>query len=333
MSIEAVKRVAVLPPGLFRLVLAFAVVVSHASRFDIGRLAVLLFFYLSGYWVSRVYLSEFDGRRWLSFYIGRWLRIAPLYFIVMFAAALFRVLPVSWENLTLIGVDTTHRDPTGVAWSLDIELQFYLLLPLAFAIRWPRGAILPALGVLTALGWWLHDRLGLGSALMYLPVFALGTLNAQTRWVPTSKTALMSLAAFGLLTAAIAAMPATEVFLDKTKPHPFDQDWFSMIWMLPLVPYIACSLAQKSSRFDRDVGNWSYPLYLVHYPLIALAATYGYSKWVGVAAALGVALSLFYGPDRFFERGRRWVINGGWKVSKPDPATPTPQTQAPIQGS
>ena len=88
MTFDALKRSAVLPPGAFRLMLASAVVVSHASRFDVGRLAVLLFFYLSGYWVSRIYQSEFAGRRWLMFYVGRWLRITPLYFIAMLAAAL-----------------------------------------------------------------------------------------------------------------------------------------------------------------------------------------------------------------------------------------------------
>ena len=41
MTFETLKRSAVLPPGAFRLLLAAAVVVSHASRFDIGRLAVL----------------------------------------------------------------------------------------------------------------------------------------------------------------------------------------------------------------------------------------------------------------------------------------------------
>lgn len=321
MTFDVLKRSAVLPPGAFRLVLASAVVVSHASRFDIGRLAVLLFFYLSGYWVSRIYKSEFAGRRWLMFYLGRWLRIAPLYLIVMLAAAWLRGLPLSWENFTLIGVNTTGRDPTGVSWSLDIELQFYLMVPLLFMTPWPRAVILPALTLLTAAGWWLHAQLGVATALMYLPVFALGAVNAETRWRPERRTALLSLAGFVLCTAAIAAVPATAGFLDKTRPHPFDQDWFSMLWMLPLVPYVAASLAEKSSPFDRDVGNWSYPLYLVHYPLIALFVAHGHTKWIGVALAPAVALALFYGLDRRFERVRRWALSGGWRAQKPATAT------------
>ena len=323
MPLDALKRNAVLPPGAFRLVLASAVVVSHASRFDIGRLAVLLFLYLSGYWVSRIYQSEFAGRRWLMFYLGRWLRIAPLYLIVMLAAAWLRGLPLSWENFTLIGVYTTGRDPTGVSWSLDIEMQFYLLVPLLFAVAWPRAMIIPAVTMLTALGWWIESRFGVATVLMYLPAFALGSWNAHSRWQPGRGVALASLGAFALFTAVIAVVPATEAFLDKTRPHPaFDQDWFSMIWMLPLIPYVAASLAKTSSRFDRDVGNWSYPLYLVHVPLIALCEVHGQTKWIGVALAPVVALTLFYGLDRRFEHLRRWVLKGGWWANKPATATP-----------
>jgi len=48
------------PPGLFRFLLALAVVVSHLSKLDIGRMAVLLFFFLSGYWVSKIWITKFE---------------------------------------------------------------------------------------------------------------------------------------------------------------------------------------------------------------------------------------------------------------------------------
>ena len=38
--------------------------------------------------------------------------------------------------------------------------------------------------------------------------------------------------------------------------------------MIPLLPYVARSLTVKSSKLDRHLGNLSYPLYLVHLPLI-----------------------------------------------------------------
>lgn len=307
MSLEAIKRAAILPPGAFRLALAVAVVVSHVSRFDIGRLAVLLFFYLSGYWVARIWAGEFEGRRWGAFYASRWLRIAPLYFLAMALFAWLRGLPVHVENFTLLGLDTTHRDPTGVAWSLDIELQFYLLMPLLLAA--PKALRLPGLIVLAAAGWGLHYGAGVNTALMYLPVFALGMLNAKTRWSPDQRVALASLSGFLAITILSAAIPFTAAFLNKRTPDPFDIDLFGMLWMLPLTPYVAASLAIKSTKLDRDMGNWSYPLYLVHVPLIVLFTAHGLSKWLALPVAFGLALAMFYGPDRAFEQIRRRIIS------------------------
>jgi peptidoglycan/LPS O-acetylase OafA/YrhL len=121
------------------------------------------------------------------------------------------------------------------------------------------------------------------------------------------------------VTGLILWIPMTAMFLDKHKPHPFDLDLFSMLWTLPLIPYVASSLGVRSSVRDRDVGNWSYPLYLVHYPLIAVFVAHGHTKWIAIALAPLAALALYYGPDRLFERLRRSLIQGTWKG--PSPAT------------
>jgi peptidoglycan/LPS O-acetylase OafA/YrhL len=317
----------ILPPGAFRMVLAMAVVISHVTRADIGRIAVLLFFFLSGFWVSKIYKGEFGRTDWRRFYASRWLRIAPLYFIVLTAYAFLRGDVIHPSSLTIFGLYTAKRDPLGVAWSLDIELQFYLLLPLFFVVahRLSMTARVLLTAALTAAGWWVHSRFGLGTVFMYLPTFALGALTEQTGWAPGPKAAAASLVGFGAVTVAFALIPYTSTFLDKTVPDPFDRDLFSMVWMLPILPYVAQSLAHKSSRLDRDVGNWSYPLYLVHWPLIALFVGWGLSKWLAVPFALAIALALFYGPDQIFERHRRLVVNGAKALAA------RPRTSAPRQ--
>ncbi len=305
------------PPGAFRLFLAFLVLVSHASRFDIGHFAVLLFFLLSGYWVRRIYRSEFGERRWLTFYVSRWLRVAPLYYIVALLAAVIRGYPIGWDTFTIFGVASHDHDPTGVSWSLDVELQFYVLAPLLFALAPRRILFALATAILCAFGWWLKIRFQIETAFAYLPMFAIGSLIAETGWRPGRKQALASAAGFVAVTGLIVLIPATAAFIDKTRPHPFDLDLFSMLWTLPLLPYVAASLGTRSSALDRDVGNWSYPLYLVHYPLIAIFVAHGHSKWIGVALAPVVALALYYGPDRFFEHLRRNFIQGAWKPAPP----------------
>jgi peptidoglycan/LPS O-acetylase OafA/YrhL len=316
---ERARSIAVAPPGAFRLLLAFLVLISHSSRLDVGLLAVLLFFLLSGYWVRRIYQSEFEGRRWLTFYVSRWLRIAPLYFIVALVAAIARGLPLGWENLTIFGIASTGRDPTGVSWSLDVELQFYLLAPLVFQFSRRRVLSAAVIAVLAVLGWWVKARYGIVTVFMYLPVFAVGSLVAETGWRPDRNGALASLAGFILTTVLILLIPSTAVFLNKEKPHPLDDGLFGMLWMLPLLPYVAASLWSRSGPRDRDIGNWSYPLYLVHYPLIAFVVAHGQTKWIGVALAPLVALALYYGPDRLFERLRRAFIRGAWRTTSPAP--------------
>jgi peptidoglycan/LPS O-acetylase OafA/YrhL len=146
----------VLPPGAFRLVLALAVVASHVTPLDIGRLAVLAFFFLSGFWSSRIWAQKFGSGATLRFYAARWLRIAPLYLLVLLTWAAIRGTPLHPENFTLFGVATTDRDPLRVSWSLDIELQFYLLLPLLFGLVAEASAGLTILGALAmgAAGCW-----------------------------------------------------------------------------------------------------------------------------------------------------------------------------------
>lgn len=134
----------VVPPGLFRMLLALAVVVSHVSGWEIGRLAVLLFFFLSGYWVTHVWDAKFgQGRTW-AFYGARFFRIYPLYLLALLGVALLGGKPLHWPNLTLLGVASAPDDPLAVSWSLDIELQFYLVLPL---IVWGVRRLAPGLSV------------------------------------------------------------------------------------------------------------------------------------------------------------------------------------------
>ena len=123
-----------LGPGMLRSILAAMVVVSHLTSLNIGRPAVLLFFMLSGYWVSRL-LAGWQASV-PAFYASRTLRVWPLYAVVTVLAWLLHahaeaVRPESlWSALTLLGLAARAGDVIGVSWSLDIELQFYLAIPL-----------------------------------------------------------------------------------------------------------------------------------------------------------------------------------------------------------
>lgn len=298
----------IIQPGLFRLLLALAVVVSHISRLDIGRIAVLLFFYLSGYWVALIWQTRFAARGPMAFYASRWLRIMPLYWLVL-AALWLTGATVGLPQIALIDIANATSDPLGISWSLGIELQFYLALPFLFSAMAGRGAPLwlAASLCIAAAAWVAAPIWGVTSIAQYLPPFLLGVLTYTKAWRPTDSVANASLAAFAVASVALAVLPVTASFLDKTLADPFDRDIFSFLWMLPLLPYVAASLHRKSTPFDRHLGNLSYPLYLIHYPMIVAFATLGAGPQWRLAAAFAaiiVSIIVYWLADRPFERLR-----------------------------
>lgn len=107
-------------------------------------LPIYLFFILSGYLITRILLSmRGQPQRYTRFYLARLLRILPLYYIVLillyllfpgvmgrsaipFGEQLFYWIPIANSAMAL------HHPVTGPEhfWTLCIEIQFYLLIPL-----------------------------------------------------------------------------------------------------------------------------------------------------------------------------------------------------------
>lgn len=295
----------VVPPGAFRLFLAFLVVLSHISAIDVGRLGVMLFFYLSGYWTARIWEEKFHAKFLGRFYLARYWRVAPLFLLTTIAAALIRGYDLRLENFTLIGIGSSDNDPTGVSWSLDVELQFYFLLPLIMLClgRAPWAVIAASL-ILAVVGWWLHTYHGVMNVLKFLPAFVLGSLTFVRSWRPSLRAAQLSALGFLAVTLLTAATP----FMLKTTPDPFDQDIWALLWMAPLLPYVARSLTVTSSRLDRHFGNLSYPLYLVHYATITVMVdVLGRGmpvKLLAVAVSCAIAVALYRVVDRPVDRLR-----------------------------
>jgi peptidoglycan/LPS O-acetylase OafA/YrhL len=141
---------------------------EHPAIYELGRLAVTLFFVLSGFLITWLLLIEkqttdaIDVRR---FYARRILRIWPLYYLVVLAS--FLVLPRldAFHVPRFTDAIGTHfgltfplfvfflpqlalslRDPVPFAepaWSIGVEEQFYLLWPLLLrrTKNFPRLAI------------------------------------------------------------------------------------------------------------------------------------------------------------------------------------------------
>ncbi|MCX6297049.1 MAG: acyltransferase [Bacteroidetes bacterium] len=127
------------------------------TLFANGGLGVSVFFVLSGFLITFLILKEIEVRGKLdikAFYIRRFLRIWPLYYLVLIFAFYLYPFLISFihpnpdvfgdrqiyyftflSNFDLIHITTEGLKGsflTGVTWSVAVEEQFYLIWPLLF---------------------------------------------------------------------------------------------------------------------------------------------------------------------------------------------------------
>ncbi len=131
------------------------------SVFSVGWMGVDLFFVLSGYLIGRqVFATREDlplGARLRTFWVKRWTRTLPLYFVVLATYALIKpwvfgapFVGGGWSYALFLQNYGPLQDFVQ-SWSLCVEEHFYLVLPLvAFGLkgqRWPAWAWLVPLAV------------------------------------------------------------------------------------------------------------------------------------------------------------------------------------------
>lgn len=275
-----------------------------------GSLGVFLFFALSGYLLFRPFARmHFFGQgriRLRPYMLNRALRILPLYFVVI---GVFLVLIATtserehwWRYMLLI--QEFFRDSAntldGPAWSLTVELQFYLLLPLLAAVvaviarRKRRLAIsaLVALAILS-LGFrqytqWIHPTTYAvvwfhsfpGNFAFFVPgmILALWEPKEATDERPRRLRALLATRnAWAIL--AILAWLAIPLLPRGGGGLPRDVTAVIVDTMVLIAAYLAlgaCVLTLRDGRLVRLlewrplvlVGVASYSLYLWHYPIV-----------------------------------------------------------------
>ena len=154
-----------------------------------GKYGVYLFFVLSAFLLTlqlslRPMADLVRSRLWIDYTIRRFLRIFPLYAVVLLAYLLMKKLPA--------GEVVTHlllREGMGHFWTIAVEVKYYMLLPLiAVALFWAGhkhwAAGLAAGGVVCALGWGLSElerRWSLEEAVLLsknLAPFLIGSVTA-----------------------------------------------------------------------------------------------------------------------------------------------------------
>ena len=122
-----------------------------------GSLGVRLFFVISGFLISRILIQERSQNVLETlkvFWIRRALRIFPLYYYVITVLLLLGKLPAPAHfYLYIYNFDFYNNQYAGPAtpyWSLCVEEQFYILIPLFFLLLSPRNVFVAILLMLCA---------------------------------------------------------------------------------------------------------------------------------------------------------------------------------------
>jgi peptidoglycan/LPS O-acetylase OafA/YrhL len=255
----------------------------------VGFRGVELFFVISGFILALPFAAHhLKGAAPVNlrnYYLRRLTRLEPPYFVtvlVLFAlglwvqgktqAALYPHLGASLCYLHNL-IYGAQSPVIGVAWSLEIEVQFYVLVPLLtllFAVRNQRLRRLSMVGltltILSAQALLLRysPRLSL-SIVAYLQFFLIGFLLAEvflTDWKGSPQRSLywdlVALAGWPLLFIALRS---------ETLTH----------WLFPCLVFILYCAAFRGLLINRffsnpwitAIGGMCYSIYLIHYEVIS----------------------------------------------------------------
>jgi len=218
--------------------------------------------------------------------ISRWWRLAPVFclctclsvasgFLLHRGDALHLASNLAWwaRQVLIVGSNGAGTDlpPT---WSLDVEMQFYLVAPLLITLFGRIGPFSRCLTAALACGWFgfflfRGGNFQLAHLSLFVGFFLIGVTVQMGEWKPPRPMAIGSLLIFFGITLVLAIFPATQRGVWKagldTAPSPFAVSLWWIIGAGVVIPFLAWNVAQESPRFDRFLGNLAYPLYLFHW--------------------------------------------------------------------
>lgn len=303
----------------------------HYEQYSVLSTGVQLFFVLSGFLLflpyARAMQFSLPFPNTLDFYRRRALRILPAYWASLIIMA-FLGDGVTASNLSqhflLVhnSSSETFYSIGTVFWTLAIEWQFYLILPILAFVLWKLAALhrhlsmCAALMAITAgpyvLGCWVRAVFGVTSSIAYLPaclpVFACGALAAwiyvwrcETRSTHTThpmKTQADWLGLAGIITAVALTVLTTKGLYVFSRGSPEFWNYGSLLLgcAYALIVFAAASGGRLwhlllASRPMRYVGMISFSLYMWHNPLLE-KATPAITRWSTTWWVLPIAIGL-----------------------------------------
>jgi len=273
----------------------------------LGWTGVDLFFVLSGFLIGGILLDAKDSENYFQvFYIRRFYRIIPLYVMlcvwsfVAFHASLSTHEwlfegPIPWyayltlgQNFWMAKLGSLHPIQLSPTWSLAVEEQFYLVIPLVIWVfsRKSLPYILCAgviLAPLLRLAIWFGANPGSRAVSAYALAFCrmdallLGVLAAYAvrnadclKWVTAHKN---TIGATSITLGAGLLVFNGEFLTDSFFGACFGYTWIALLYLSVLL--LAITQRGNVSRFFRlrpltELGILAYGLYLFQLPILGL---------------------------------------------------------------
>lgn len=317
---------------------ALTVVVSHFSNetdfagsllgWGGGQIGVMLFFCLSGFLMGRLYLDETPSvSAVLGYFRRRVARVVPLYLAVVAVSywwwnAHGSPWPFYRVNASNLLEHLLFWRGVDVLWTIPVEVQFYLVFPLLWALGYrSKRALLAALLILTVAVALMRFPTVPG-LLEYLPFFLAGVAVSQIDERPGFRGSDVAFALGVMLYVLSFPQILKAIGLPAGNPIPaltFKAPWFSPFYLV-LVPGLLwislCSrLASRTlgSQWAVFIGMISYSIYLLHYVVLRVVTSFPPLKHhpaLTFPFFLAAVLLLAWLSYRYLEAPLRSAISG-----------------------
>lgn len=273
------------------------VVLSHVVTPLIpGGFGVTVFFFISGFIITRMMLAQNFGRdNFRSFYIRRFFRLAPALFVFIAISgvamhALGQPIPARDYLAPLFYYANYHRfanvngvnSPLGITWSLAVEEHFYFVFPILIVlarkslVNWLIAVIIAALVWRCILVFGLNapvsrtyfstdtriDSIAWGCLLSVLIHQRLALLDKLSGHAGLAVSFAVILATF-----AIRGDPFRETIRYSLQGFALVPVFCALFWKEESDNFLRSALESRAALF---IGNISYSLYLYHFLALSI---------------------------------------------------------------